>query len=38
MAGGFVPFTKEHEKVDDLIEKIEDSFMDTVIRYEKMNM
>ncbi len=38
MAGGFVPFTESHEKVDELIEQIENNFIDTVIRYEKYNM
>lgn len=38
MAGGFVPFTELHEKVDELIEQIENNFIDTVIRYEKYNM
>ena len=38
MAGGFVPFTESHEKVDELIEHIENNFIDTVIRYEKYNM
>lgn len=37
MAGGFVPFTESHEKVDELIEQIENNFIDTVIRYEKYN-
>lgn len=38
MAGGFVPFTPSHEKVDGLIEHIENNFIDTVIRYEKYNL
>lgn len=38
MAGGFVPFTANHEKVDELIEQIENNFMDTVIRYEKYKL
>lgn len=38
MAGGFVPFTENHEKVDKLIEYIENNFIDTVIRYEKYNL
>lgn len=38
MAGGFVPFTESHEKVDELIEQIENNFIDTVIRYEKYSM
>lgn len=38
MAGGFVPFTESHEKVDELIEQIENNFIDTVIRYEKYNL
>ena len=38
MAGGFVPFTENHEKVDKLIEHIENNFIDTVIRYEKYNL
>lgn len=38
MAGGFVPFTATHEKVDEMIERIENNFIDTVIRYEKYNM
>ncbi len=35
MAGGFVPFTENHGKVEKIIEKIENNFIDTVIRYEK---
>lgn len=35
MAGGFVPFTEGHGKVEELIETIENHFIDTVIRYEK---
>lgn len=38
MAGGFVPFTASHEKVDELIEQIENNFINTVIRYEKYNL
>lgn len=38
MAGGFVPFTESHEKVDEMIEQIENNFINTVIRYEKYNM
>ena len=37
MAGGFVPFTDSHMKVDEIIEKIKNNFIDTVIRYEKYN-
>lgn len=37
MAGGFVPFTEQHEKVDELIEHIENNFINTVMRYEKYN-
>ena len=35
MAGGFVPFTENRGKVEKIIEKIENNFIDTVIRYEK---
>lgn len=38
MAGGFVPFTESHEKVDEMIAHIENNFIDTVIRYEKYNL
>lgn len=37
MAGGFVPYTEEHPKVDEIISMIENNFIDTVIRYEKYN-
>ena len=38
MAGGFVPFNEEHGKVDEMIEQIENRFIDTVIKYEKYNL
>ena len=38
MAGGFVPFTESHQKVDEMIEQIENNFINTVIRYEKYNL
>lgn len=37
MAGGFVPLDDSYGKVDELIEQIENNFIDTVIRYEKYN-
>ena len=38
MAGGFVPFTETHEKIGEITEHIENSFIDTVIRFEKQKM
>lgn len=37
MAGGFVPFEYSPVKVDEIIEQIENNFIDTVIRYEKFS-
>ncbi len=35
MAGGFVPFRQDHNKVDELVEIIENNFLNTVMKFEK---